>query len=160
MFLAIHGTVGVGLLVYFVFWLLAPVTGARIQRPLQATIIQVQYRVNGHVYKKELLRSGIPFAQKEVAIRYIGWQPQWARVNSFMGLAAEPLTWWLVLLLASAMLLLTNNTVFSKGTVFQLHKGFPWITMDEYFPAANNEQPQRHQHAPSHKNSRRRLPNK
>jgi hypothetical protein len=51
---------------------------------------------------------------------------------------AEPLAWWLVFLLASAMLLLMPNTVFSRGTMFQLQKKFPWISMDEYFPAPGN----------------------
>lgn len=51
-----------------------------------------------------------------------------------MGIAAEPLAWWLVFLLASAMLLLTHNTVFSRGTIFQIQKKFPWLSMDEYFP--------------------------
>ncbi len=55
-----------------------------------------------------------------------------------MGLYAEPLGWWLVFLLASSMLLLMPNTVFSKGTKFQLQKSFPWISMDEYFPAPGN----------------------
>jgi hypothetical protein len=32
------------------------------------------------------------------------------------------------------MLLLMPNAVFSRGTVFQLQKKFPWILMDEYFP--------------------------
>ena len=44
------------------------------------------------------------------------------------------ITGWLVFLIASSMLLLMTNTVFSKGTMFQLHKKFPWISMDEYFP--------------------------
>jgi hypothetical protein len=48
------------------------------------------------------------------------------------------LAWWLVFLLASAMLLLMPNTVFSRGAMFQLQKKFPWISMDEYFPAPGN----------------------
>lgn len=56
-----------------------------------------------------------------------------------MGIFAEPLAWWLVFLIASAMLLLTNNAVFSKGTIFILQKKFPWISMEEFFPISWNE---------------------
>jgi hypothetical protein len=72
-----------------------------------------------------------------VQVRYLKFHPQTSRVNSFMGIWAEPLGWWGVFLLASAMLLLTQNAVFSKGTIFQLHKKFPWISMEEYFPFPN-----------------------
>jgi hypothetical protein len=51
-----------------------------------------------------------------------------------MGILAEPLAWWLFFSLAIGALLLIDNSVFSKGTTFQLHKRFPWISMDEYFP--------------------------
>jgi hypothetical protein len=77
----------------------------------------------------------VPFYQKQIEVHYFVFDPSSSRINSFLGLYAEPLGWWFVFLLASSMLLLMPNTVFSKGTKFQLQKKFPWISMDEYFPA-------------------------
>ena len=145
MFFAINGLVGLGLLVYFVFWLLCSTVNGTIQRPLQSNIMLVQYEVNNQFYTMAFMRNGYPFAERGVSVRYWGANPKVARINSLLGFAAEPLAWWLVLLIASAMLLLTNNTVFSKGTRFQLHRGFPWLTMDEFFPAEHVHQQQRTQ---------------
>lgn len=139
LFLVLNGTIAFGLLCYFGLWLLGSTAKGQIQRPLQSNKVVVHYTVQGTAYRQSFLRSGIPFAQRQVVVRYLTWKPAAARINSFMGLWAEPLAWWLIFLIASAMLLLTNNTVFSRGTRFQLHKGFPWISMDEYFPEAAAE---------------------
>ena len=134
LFFALNGMVALVLLIYFLFWLVGNTATGTIQRPLQSNIVVVQYTAKGQWYSQSFMRSGISFSTKQVEVRYWPMDPSVARINSFMGLAAEPLAWWFVFLLASVMLLITNNTVFSKGTVFQLHKGFPWITMDEFFP--------------------------
>lgn len=140
LFFALNGLVGLILLLYFAFWLFCSTVNGTIKRPLQANRMVVKYEVDNVVYTKPFMRNGYPFAERSVGVRYWGPNPNVARINSFLGFVAEPLAWWLLFFIASAMLLLTNNTVFSKGTRFQLHKGFPWITMDEFFPAGNVQQ--------------------
>lgn len=146
-FLALNGIVAFVLLCYFGIWIWSSTVWGRVERPLQASVVVVSYTVDDELYRQQFLRSDIPLTQKRVAVRYLRWKPSVARINSFMGMWAEPLAWWLVFLLASAMLLLTNNTVFSKGTRFQLHKRFPYLSMDEYFPAAEQQQPFTYTHS-------------
>ena len=135
-FLALNGIAVLVLLFYFIFWLLGSSTTGTIKPPLMASMVDVQYRVEGKTYRESFMRHDIPLAQRRVVVRYQVWNPSLSRIQSFMGIGAEPLAWWLVFLLASAMLLLTNNTVFSRGTRFRLQKKFPWLLMDEFFPAA------------------------
>ena len=123
------------LVVYFGTWLLSPETTASIVPPYNANTITIQYQAKGKIYAGKHLRNEIPFYQKEIDVHYFVFDPSSSRINSFLGFYAEPLGWWFVFLLASSMLLLMPNTVFSKGTQFQLQKKFPWISMDEYFPA-------------------------
>ena len=140
MFLFLNGAVLLLLLLYFLFWVIAGDTASgKIVRPYQATKITIEYKVDGTTYTESYMRNGVPFSKTKIAIRYLRFSPSYSHINSFMGLLAEPLAWWMVLLTGTAMLLLTNNTVFSKGTVFHLHKGFPWISMDEYFPAEGEQ---------------------
>ncbi|MGZ3848827.1 MAG: hypothetical protein ACXVMS_09435 [Flavisolibacter sp.] len=134
MFLLLNGLVGLGLACYFAPWLFSKVTLARTMAPFESNLIHLQYTVAGKTYLADHLRNGISSLQNTVPVRYLTFHPQTSRVNSFMGMWAEPLAWWSVFLLASSMLLLTHNTVFSKGTIFQVHRKFPWISMDEYFP--------------------------
>jgi hypothetical protein len=153
LFLVLNGAILVAMLCYFSIWLLGNTTRGFIQRPYLPNTVTVAYSVNGKSYTGQHMRNGLPFSKKEVSLRYLSWHPAASRINSFMGLAAEPLAWWAVFFMAAAMLLLTNNTVFSKGTQFQLHKGFPWLTMDEYFPAAGpqwTESPHRTKAQPPH----------
>jgi hypothetical protein len=138
MFLLLNGIIAFFLVLYFCSWLISKQTIASTISPYYANTINVQYQVIGKVYYGNYMRNDVPYSQKNISILYWAFDPSVSKVYSFMGLAAEPLAWWLVFLLASAMLLLMNNTVFSKGTIFQLHKKFPWISMDEYFPAAGN----------------------
>ena len=135
MFLLLNGSIAFVLSLYFGTWLLSPETTALIAPPYNANTINIQYEVNGEIYGGSHLRNEIPFYQKQIEIHYFIFDPSYSRINSFLGLYAEPLGWWLVFLLASSMLLLMPNTVFSKGTRFQIQKKFPWISMDEYFPA-------------------------
>jgi hypothetical protein len=134
MFLLLNGLAMLILLFYFGPWIFSRVTQATVITPYEANKIHIAYTVNGKTYYDSHMRNGIDFSQRILAIRYLGFHPQTSRVNSFMGLWAEPLAWWSVFLLATAMLLLTHNSVFSKGTIFQLNKKFPWISMEEYFP--------------------------
>lgn len=134
MFLLLNGFIAFGLLLYFGSWLLSSTTIATIIPPLNANTIHVQYQVKGKEYTNTHLRNEVPFAQKQVKVQYFIFDHSVSRIPSFMGMYAEPLGWWFVFLLASSMLLLMPNTVFSKGTMFQLQKRFPWISMDEYFP--------------------------
>jgi hypothetical protein len=136
MFLLLNGSIAMVLVCYFGFWLMSKTTVAHIIPPYNANTINIQYVVKGKVYTNNHLRSDIPFHQLEIAVHYSFFNPASSRINSYMGLYAEPLAWWLVFLMASAMLLLMPNTVFSTGTIFQLEKKFPWISMDEYFPGA------------------------
>ena len=103
-----------------------------------ASLVEVQYTVEGKTYLESFMRHDIPLAQRTVQVRYQVWNPAFSRIQSFMGIGAEPLAWWFVFLLASAMLLLPNSTVFSKGSRFRLQRLFPWLLRDEFFPAASN----------------------
>jgi hypothetical protein len=138
MFLFLNGIIAIFLLLYFCLWLISGNTVANIVPPYNASTINIQYRVNENIYTGNHLRNDIPFSQKQVTIKYFVFDPASSRIPSFLGMYAEPLAWWLVFLLASAMLLLMPNTVFSRGAMFQLQKKFPWISMDEYFPAPGN----------------------
>lgn len=134
MFLLLHALAALVLLFYFGLWMIDGRTKATIVRPFYANTITATYTVQNQSYTASYSRYDIPYSARSVDIRYLLFRPASSRINSFMGLAAEPFGWWLVFLLASAMLLLMPNTVFSRGTVFQIHKKFPWISMDEYFP--------------------------
>ncbi|HJW16103.1 MAG TPA: hypothetical protein VJ499_03240 [Flavisolibacter sp.] len=134
MFFYFNGIIALSLLLYFSPWLFSRVAVANVVTPYEVTTLQLQYEANGKLYTNGHMRNDIPFQDKTVRIRYLIFHPSSSRVDSFMGMWAEPLAWWSVLLLASAMLLLTHNTVFSKGTVFHIHKRFPWISMDEFYP--------------------------
>jgi hypothetical protein len=138
MFFYFNGLIAICLLLYLSPLLFSRVTTAKVINPYDVTTIQLQYKANGKQYSNEHMRNDIPFQQRTVRIRYLQFHPSSSRVNSFMGIWAEPLAWWSVLLLASAMLLLTHNAVFSKGTIFHIHKKFPWISMDEFFPYYEN----------------------
>jgi len=134
MFLLLNGVTAFFFVLYFIPWLSSDVTTAKIVTPYEATKVHVSYTVNGVAYFGDHLRNGIEFSTHSVPLRYLRFHPQSSRINSFMGMWAEPLAWWSVFLMASAMLLLTHNTVFSKGTIFQFQNKFPWISMEEFFP--------------------------
>lgn len=139
MFFLLQGIVMFVLLCYFGVWMISGKTTGTLVRPYYGNTMSVSYQANGKTFVNNHARYDVPYGTMHIPIRYLLFRPSSSRVNSFMGLAAEPLAWWFVFLLASAMLLLTNNTVFSKGTVFQWHKKFPWLSMDEYFPAQGEE---------------------
>lgn len=157
MFFFLNGFIAFILLLYFGSWWLSNTAIATIIPPYNSTTIHVQYEAEGAIYTGTHMRNGIPFAQKQVLVHYFLFNPSLSRVNSFMGLYAEPLGWWLVFLMASAMLLLMPNTVFSKGTMFQLQKKFPWISMDEYFPASGSGYRQKEQQNSSTPKTQKRL---
>jgi hypothetical protein len=138
MFFLLNGLTGLILIFYFGPWLFSRVTTGTIITPYEANKIHVAYIANGKSYSDSYMRNGIEFSKRTVPVRYLSFHAQTSRVNSFMGMWAEPLAWWGVFLLASAMLLLTHNAVFSKGTIFQLQKKYPWISMEEYFPLRNS----------------------
>lgn len=133
MFLFLNGLIALGLLLYFGVWILGNTVTGTITTPYESTRIVVNYEVDGTTYTGTYLRGDVAYGKRKVAIRYLNFDPSASRINSFLGIFAEPLAWWLVFLIASAMLLLTDNMVFSKGTIFQLQKKFPWISMDEYY---------------------------
>ena len=136
MFLLLQGIAVFVLLCYFSIWMISGKTTGTLIRPYFSNTMNISYQVGPKTYTRSYARYDVPFGELKVPIRYLLFSPSSSRVDSFMGLLAEPLGWWLVFLLASSMLLLTDNTVFSKGTVFQIHKKFPWLSMEEYFPAA------------------------
>jgi len=134
MFLGLNGLIAIGLFLYFSVWIFSRKVTGNVVRPYEPNTMTVSYEVDGKFYKEEYMRNGWDYQKTKIPIRYFILNPSISRVNTFMGIFAEPLAWWLVFLLASAMLLLTNNAVFSKGTVFILQKKFPWISMEEFFP--------------------------
>src|SRR5688572_5071306 len=134
LFLILQGLILLVLLLHLGRWLFSDTVEAKLTTPYSATVMTAHYTVDGVTYTDTYMRNGFPLAPRTVTIRYLTYNPKVSRINSFMGILAEPLAWWLVLSSVLALLLLMNNTVFSKGTQFQLHKRFPWISMDEYFP--------------------------
>jgi hypothetical protein len=133
MFFALQAIIVIILLFYFGVWMINDKTNATVVRPFYSNTINAAYKVDNETYTASYPRYDVPYTARSVNIRYLLFHPASSRINSFMGLAAEPLAWWFVFMLACSMLLLTHNTVFSKGTIFQIHKKFPWISMDEYF---------------------------
>jgi hypothetical protein len=155
MFLFLTGFIAFGLMLYFGLWLLGGSATADIIPPLNANTIHVQYEVDNKYYTGTHLRNETPFAQKQVKVRYFVFDHSISRIPTFLGIYAEPLAWWLVFFIASSMLLLMPNAVFSKGTMFQLQKKFPWILMDEYFPEPTRwSQPGRKKYSPVKKPKR------
>jgi hypothetical protein len=134
MFFGLNGLIALGLFFYFSIWIFSRTVTGDMVRPFEPNKLTVRYIVDGKTYKESYMRNGWNYQRTKVPIRYFIFNPQISRVNNFMGIFAEPLAWWLVFLIASAMLLLTNNGVFSKGTIFILQKKFPWISMEEFFP--------------------------
>jgi hypothetical protein len=139
MFVILHG------LIAFVFcftlgrWFFAEKTQATITTPYAGTVITAKYTVTGKTYSREFMRYDIPFNENTITVRYLPNRPGVSRVNSFMGILAEPLAWWGVFIIGTVMLLLVDNVVFSKSTVFVLQKRFPWIHMEEFFPFNSGE---------------------
>jgi hypothetical protein len=139
MFLVLNGSIACLLLVYSCVWMLGRTTTGTITTRYAVTTIEVTYSVDGVAFAHDYLRNDVDYGRQEVSIRYLPFDPSFSRINSFMGILAEPLGWWMVFFIASAMLLFIDNPVFSKGTMFQLQWRFPWISMDEYFPLPKNE---------------------
>lgn len=134
MYLILQDLMLLFLLLHLGRWVFSHTARAQVVPPYSATVMKAQYTVDGVRYTGSYMRNGYPLMEKTVPIRYLAYHPSTSRVNSFIGIAEESLAWWLVLTLGISALLLTNNAVFSKGTTFQLHRRFPWISMDEYFP--------------------------
>ena len=138
MFFGLNGLIAIGLILYFSVWIFSRTVTGNVISPFEPNTVTVSYQVDGKNYTESYMRNGWDYSKRKVPIRYFIFNPEISRINSFMGIFAEPLAWWLVFLIASAMLLLTNNAVFSKGTIFILQKKFPWISMEEFFPVPWN----------------------
>jgi hypothetical protein len=134
MFLILQGLILLVLAVHLGRWLFSDTVEGQVTTPYSATMMTVHYTVDGIGYADTYMRNGYPLTPKTVGVRYLTYNPSISRIDSFMGIGAEALGWWFVISLGLFSLLLTDNTVFSKGTIFQLHRRFPWISMDEYFP--------------------------
>ncbi len=139
MFFLFNGCIAFIVLCYSLLWITGTKTEAKILTPYAVTNFEASYSINGKTYTNTFLRNNVPFYDKTVTITCLSFAPAYARVYSFMGIAAEPLGWWLVFFIASAMLFFTHNPVFARGTIFILQKKFPWITMEEYFPLSWHE---------------------
>ena len=133
MFFLFNGLIAAGLFIYFAMWIFGGTVSGKVVRPFDSDRVIVQYVVNNKIYTGTYMRNGLSYRAESVTIRYFPLVPSMSRINSFVGIYAEPLGWWLVFFIASAMLLLTDNAVFSKGTIFRIEKKFPWIFMEEYF---------------------------
>lgn len=134
MFFFLQGVLLLVLLLHLGRWLFSDTVEGHLVRPYSPTVMTAQYTVDGVEYTGTYMRNEYPLSEKTVSIRYLVYNPAKSRINNFISIAGEPLAWWMMLSMGMAALLLTDNTVFSKGTTFQLHKRFPWISMDEYFP--------------------------
>lgn len=134
LFVRMHVFLAVLLATYFLVWLNGAVVQASVERPLSSVKLTAVYTVDGVLYRESFMRYDVPLKSTRIAVRYLRFAPHWSRINSFMGMAAEPLAWWGLWLLATGALLLIPNPVFSKHTVFVIDKVFPWISMEEYFP--------------------------
>ncbi|HEX2608189.1 MAG TPA: hypothetical protein VHK91_12455 [Flavisolibacter sp.] len=135
MFLLLNGSIALGLLLYFLPWAFSRTTTGQLITPYDPNTVHISYQVDGKAYEGNYMRNGVDLSDRRVHLRYLPFRPSISRINSFLGIFAEPLAWWGVFLVASAMLLLTPNGVFTKGTIFQLQRRFPFISMEEYFPA-------------------------
>ena len=144
MFLGLNGLIAIGLLLYFSVWIFSKTVTGNMVRPYEPNTVTVKYQVEGKTYQESYMRNGWDYQKTKVPIRYFIFNPKVTRINTFMGIFAEPLAWWLVFIIASAMLLLTNNGVFSKGTIFILQKKFPWIAMEEFFPVPWSYEEEQH----------------
>ena len=133
MFCILNGVIAACLAFYYALWIFGGRATADIISPYYANQVNLHYQVQEKLYSSTYLRNDVPYSQRKISICYLTFRPQSSRINSFMGIYFEPLAWWSVFLLASAMLLLTNNLVFSRGTIFEIGKKFPWISMEEYF---------------------------
>lgn len=139
------------LLLYQGVWLISNTTQGQIinfgkipprssRRIEHSGTVVVNYTVNGTTYEKEYTRNGIPLWQKTVRIRYLLFAPSFSNQDSFIGQWVGPLIILLIFFLASCMLLLMHNTVFPKGTLFELSRQYPYIKMHEFLPYHSNEQ--------------------
>lgn len=153
MYALLQALMALVLLVHVGRWAFGETTTGRITTPYSVTTLTVQYWAKGQVYTDNFMRYDIPYAQGQVSVRYLPHKPSVSRINSFIGIWAEPLAWWLFFTIGISMLLLTDNVVFSKGTTFHLHRRFPWISMDEYFPIRDrwfSRNARTHQSPPRH----------
>lgn len=143
------------LLTYQGMWLISNTTEGRIEnfgsdsyrykrKKERSGSMTVSYKVNGITYKEEYTRNETPLTQKTVCIRYLLFAPSISNLDSFIGQWLGSLIVLLIFFLASSMLLLLHNTVFSKGTLFELNRRFPFIQMHEFFPHNGKWQQQRH----------------
>ncbi|MFL5811071.1 MAG: hypothetical protein ACJ749_16235 [Flavisolibacter sp.] len=142
LFLFINGSIVFVLVCYFSLWFLSPSTDGKMISPYYANTITLKYNISGNEYSNEFMRNDVSYSERTVPLSYLSWNPAKSRVRSFMGICAEPLAWWFVFLVACCMLLLTDNLVFSKGTVFIFQRKFPWVSMEEFYPfpfAAHDE---------------------
>ncbi len=156
MFFLFNGCIAFVVLIYSLLWITGTKTEAKILTPYAVTNFEASYMVDGKIYTNTFLRNNVPYYDQTVTISCLSFAPAYSRVYSFMGIAAEPLGWWLVFFIASAMLFFTHNPVFARGTQFILQKKFPWITMEEYFPVPWEDRRQDDHHSEyQHQNTSR-----
>ena len=110
MFFLLNGLIILFLFFYFAPWLFfSATTTARVVTPFEANTIHIAYTIKGKTYFDSHMRNGVGFPERAISVRYLRFHPSTSRINSFMGMVAEPLAWWGVFLMASAMLLLTDR---------------------------------------------------
>src|SRR5215207_2299205 len=96
MFLFLNGLIALALLLYFAAWIFGGTTTGAITKPYASTRITVEYEVKGKMYSGTYLRNDVQLGKRQVSVRYLLFDPARSRINSFMGIFAEPLAWWLV----------------------------------------------------------------
>jgi hypothetical protein len=94
----------------------------------------VEYIVKGVTYVEGFNRHETPLGKKNVPIRYLLFAPQVAHLNTFLDQWMESLVLLGIFSLVTASLLLMQNSVFPKGTLFELRRKYPYILSHEFYP--------------------------
>ena len=94
----------------------------------------VRYTVNNRVYEEGFERNDIPMATRTVPVRYLLFAPQIAHLNTFIDQWLESIVLLAILSLVTALLFLMQNSVFPKGTLFEVIRRYPYILAHEFYP--------------------------
>ena len=94
----------------------------------------VRYTVNNRAYEEGFERNDIPMATRTVPVRYLLFAPQIAHLNTFIDQWLESIVLLAILSLVTALLFLMQNSVFPKGTLFEVSRRYPYILAHEFYP--------------------------
>ena len=106
----------------------------------------VRYTVNNVVYEEGFERNDFPAAARTAPVRYLLFAPQIAHLNTFIDHWLEPIVILTILSLVAALLFLMQNSVFPRGTLFELSKRYPYIQAHEFYPHYDTGSHYRHRY--------------